>query len=138
MMDKSLVLRKLTELDLLREQLGEYRNESEETYQSDWKTQRIVERTLQLMIEVCADIANHIIAEKQLTVPTGYAHAFEVLGQAGLLSRELTAMMANVAKFRNILVHQYTRIDAAIVISILHQRLDDFVSFRNEIVKLLK
>jgi len=95
-MDKTLILRKLAELDLLREQLGEYRDVSAETYQNEWKTQRIVERTLQLMIEVCADIANHIIAEKQLPVPTGYAHAFEVLGQAGLLTREPTATMVNV------------------------------------------
>lgn len=32
-------------------------------YKADWKTQRIVERTLQMMIETCADIANHIISD---------------------------------------------------------------------------
>ena len=56
MVDKILILRKLAELDQYLRQVKEYVGISVERYESDWKTQRIVERTLQMMIETCVDI----------------------------------------------------------------------------------
>lgn len=138
MINKTLILRKLTELDTYQKQIEEYREISVEQYRADWKTQRIIERTLQLMIELCVDIANHIISEKELPVPTSYANTFEILNQAGLISNELAKTMVKMAKFRNILVHQYTEIDAAIVVAILRDRLNDFILFRDEIATLMK
>jgi len=50
LVDKSLILRKLAELDLYKSQLTEFSAVTLENYKTDWKTQRIVERTLQIMI----------------------------------------------------------------------------------------
>lgn len=138
MVDQALVLRKLAELDTYSKQVGEYSGVTAEQYREDWKIQRIIDRTLQLMVETCADIANHIISDEGLSVPTSYANTFEVLNQAGRISGELTRTMAQMAKFRNILVHQYTEIDAEIVIGIVHGHLGDFAQFRDEILRLLR
>ncbi|MBE7445823.1 MAG: DUF86 domain-containing protein [Planctomycetia bacterium] len=62
MVDKPLILRKLTELDEYLKQVGEFSSVTLEEYSRDWKVRRIVERTLQMMIETCADIANHIMS----------------------------------------------------------------------------
>ncbi|MCC8999722.1 MAG: DUF86 domain-containing protein [Candidatus Contendobacter sp.] len=137
-MDKLLILRKLTELDTYMQQIGEYQAISVGEYRGDWKIQRIIERTLQMMIELCVDIANHIISEKALPVPTSYADTFEILKRYFLISDSLAEIMVRMAKFRNILVHQYTQVDALIVVSILQAHLNDFTLFRNEIVDLLQ
>lgn len=50
MVDKPLILRKLTELDEYLKQMGEFSSVTPEEYSRDWKVQRIVERTLQMMI----------------------------------------------------------------------------------------
>ena len=47
----------------------EYRDLTVERYRADWKTQRIVERTLQMTIEVCLDIASHVVADRGLHAP---------------------------------------------------------------------
>lgn len=138
MIDKPLILRKLTELETYLNQIREYAGISVDQYRADWKIQRIVERTLQVMIETCVDIANHIISDRDLPVPTGYASTFEILNGAGVLSDGLAGTMVRMAKCRNILVHQYTEIDAAIIVSILREHLDDFLAFRDEIVSSLK
>lgn len=91
-----------------------------------------------MMIELCVDIANHIISEKALPVPTSYADTFEILKRYFLISDSLAEIMVHMAKFRNILVHQYTQVDALIVVSILQAHLNDFTLFRNEIVDLLQ
>lgn len=46
MVDKPLILRKLTELDEYLKQMGEFSSVTLEEYSRDWKVQRIVERTL--------------------------------------------------------------------------------------------
>ena len=76
MVDKNLVLRKLAELEEYLNQIMEFSSIDLKTYSEDWKVQRIVERTLQIMIEICADISNHIIADESLRVPTSYADIF--------------------------------------------------------------
>ena len=40
-----------------------------------------------------------------------------------------------MAKFRNIVVHQYDEIDQAIVVNILKKHLGDFYAFRDMILK---
>jgi uncharacterized protein YutE (UPF0331/DUF86 family) len=35
-----------------------------------------------------------------------------------------------MAKFRNVIVHDYARVDPEIVVGILHEHLGDFVAFR--------
>lgn len=64
LVDKPLILRKLSELDEYLKQMREFSSVTLEEYSRDWKVQRIVERTLQMMTETCADIANHIISDR--------------------------------------------------------------------------
>ena len=82
-----------------------------------------MERTLQIMIEICADIANHIIADKGYRIPRSYADTFRVLYEKGIIEEEIFKMMENMAKFRNIVVHRYDQVDEYIVINILKNTL---------------
>jgi uncharacterized protein YutE (UPF0331/DUF86 family) len=128
--DRDLILRKLADLDQYLLQLGEYRDISVEQYRGDWKSQRIIERTLQLAIETCLDVASHIIADRGLRVPATYAEAFDVLREATLIDEKLRETMVGMAKFRNVIVHEYARIDPEIVVRILRDHLGDIANFK--------
>lgn len=130
MVDQSLIRRKLADLEQYLGQLAEYRDITIDDYRRDWKTQRIVERTLQIAIEVCVDVAEHVIADRRLRVPATYAETFEILGDVGLLDAALRDAMMRMAGFRNVIVHEYTRVDSAIVVDVLQNRLGDFARFR--------
>ena len=138
MVDKALIFRKLTELEDHLKQIKEFSSVSVEVYGREWKTQRIVERTLQIMIEICADIANHIISDKGYRVPKSYADTFRVLYEKDIIEEEIFNMMENMAKFRNIVVHRYDKVDESIVVNILKRHLDDFLVYRNAIVDTLR
>ena len=43
-----------------------------------------------------------------------------------------------MTKFRNIVVHHYDKVDEAVVVDILKRHLDDFLQYRDAILKLLK
>lgn len=138
MVDSDLVLRKLSELDTFLAQLNEFRGVTVAQYKADWKVQRIVERTLQMIVELCSDIAGHIIAARSLPVATSYANTYEVLGQGGLLAPDLTATMVKIAKFRNVVVHQYADVDADIVVGILRDHLGDIARYRDAVLAVVK
>jgi uncharacterized protein YutE (UPF0331/DUF86 family) len=138
MVDKTLILRKLAEVDQYLSQVKEYAGVSLEQYESSWKTQRIVERTLQMMIETCVDIAGHIISDKAFRTPTSYSDMFKVLHENSALPTDLFTKMEKMAKFRNIVVHHYDSIDGEIVVGILKRDLDDFIGFQKAIISLLE
>ena len=129
MVDRDLLLRKLADLEQYVAQASEYRALEVEQYRRDWRTQRIVDRTLQIAIETCADIASHVISDRGLRPPATYADAFEVLGEAGLVDPSLLGSLVRMAKFRNVLVHEYARVDPEIVIRILRGNLGDLTAF---------
>lgn len=135
MVDRDLLLRKLADLDQYLGQVSEYRDITIDQYRGDWKTQRIVERTLQMTIELCVDIANHIIADRGLRVPATYSEAFDVLGEAGLLDAVRRDVMIRMSKFRNVIVHDYARVDPTIVVQILREHLEDFTRFKAAALK---
>ncbi len=137
MLDKTLILRKLANLEQYLQQVREFSSVTQDTYETEWKIQRAVERTLQMMIEVCADIAAHIVSEKRLRVPTSYADTFRALFEGGFINAELCQLMEKMAKFRNVLVHNYDEVDAAIVVAILREHLDDFLKFRDAVLAAL-
>ena len=138
MVDKTLILRKLAELEEYLGQIKEYADITVNRYSKDWKAQRVVERTLQMMIEICADIAGHIISDKGYRVPATYADTFRVLYENGILNKDLFETMGEMAKFRNIIVHHYDKVDTEIVIGILKKDLKDFSAYKDSIINILK
>lgn len=138
MVDETLILRKLGELDEYFRQIQEYGGITVTQYSTDWKVQRIVERTLQMMIETCVDIAGHIISDKGFRIPKSYLDAFRVLHEQQILNSKLFAALEKMAKFRNVVVHHYDKVDAEIVVGILKKDLKDFTGYRNAIVNFLK
>lgn len=138
MVDKLLVLRKFAEMEGYLDQLREFSNITQKEYAGDWKVQRIVERTFQITIEVCVDIANHIIADRRYRVPLSYADTFKVLHEEGVLDLELSTAIERMSKFRNILVHHYDKVDESIVVDILHSHLDDFLRYRDAVLAFIE
>jgi len=138
LVDRNVVLRKLTELETYFRQIQEFAGISAEGYRADWKAQRIIERTLQMMIEICVDIANHIIADGTMRTPMNYADTFRVLSENNIIGPELFGPLESMAKVRNVIVHQYEVVDAEIVVAVLRRHLEDFLKFRDAVLEHLR
>jgi len=92
---------------------------------------------LQVSIETCINIANHIIATERLRAPQDYRDSFAVLSEAGILPDDLTQTMRELAGLRNLLVHVYWDVDDEMIYEGIRAELDDFDTFTGCIVDLL-
>ena len=90
---------------------------------------------LQVSIEVCLDVASHIIASERLRAPKDYADSFSVLNEAGIITSDLCRQLRQMAKFRNRLVHLYGEIDNEYIYKFLQSDLDDFTEFKKTIIQ---
>ena len=89
---------------------------------------------LQVSIECCLGVANHIIASERFRVPKDYADSFKVIEEEGLVSGELGKRLQQMAKFRNRLVHLYGDIDDKNVHQYINKDVKDLVEFKSIVI----
>jgi uncharacterized protein YutE (UPF0331/DUF86 family) len=88
----------------------------------------VVERLLELVVQVSVDILNHELAERGV-LPESYRDSFLEAGKRGLIPTVLAGDLALSAGLRNVLVHAYEEIDYEIVAASIDRALDDLTRF---------
>lgn len=129
-------------LRALREEMAYLKDErnriaSFEAYRNDKRLRRAVERSLQVAIEACIDIGRRIIAQENLSYAEENREVFRVLADARIIPPELLTTLLDMAGFRNIIVHNYARVDDAAVYGVVTRKLDDFDDFAEVIISYL-
>lgn len=94
-----------------------------------------IERGLQICVECVIDIANIIISTTDLDKPDSYRETILTLFRLGVLPEKFAKQIVGMASFRNILVHDYLRVDEDVIIDVLKNKLDDFVKYINYVQK---
>lgn len=65
------------------------------------------------------DIASHIIAVKGMGRAEEYRGMFHLLGEKGVIEKDLAERLGDMAVFRNLLVHRYGDVDNAVVLEMI-------------------
>jgi uncharacterized protein YutE (UPF0331/DUF86 family) len=133
-MDRELIEEKIESLRRCVHRIEKKRVASAEELENDWDTQDILSVNLTRAVQLCVDIASHLISESEHRAPDTMAEAFDRLHDMGLLSADLTRHLQGAVGFRNIAIHAYRSIDWHIVHSITHERLDDFRRFARAVM----
>ena len=137
MPDREVIESKLRFLKEYLVDLKDYKTITLTDYRQSKKDQRFVERTLHLACESCLDTAAHMVSRLGFREAKDNKDLFVVLFENGVISETTGRAMVKMSKFRNILVHDYARIDPEIVINILKKDLHDFNAFAREILQYL-
>lgn len=90
---------------------------------------------LQRACETAIDLAMYVISRRRLGLPQESRDAFTLLQTAGILPLDLATRMQRMVGFRNVAVHEYTRLNLGIVNTIITKHLEDFRTFSSTIVK---
>ncbi len=99
----------------------------------DINAQDVVSLNLVRAVQVCVDIAAHLVADRECAVPDTMAGCFDALSRLGILSPSIAARMRRAVGFRNLSVHAYDMMDWGLVHAIATGRLDDFAEFARSV-----
>ncbi|WP_231293831.1 type VII toxin-antitoxin system HepT family RNase toxin [Thermoanaerobacterium thermosaccharolyticum] len=94
-----------------------------------------IERGIQISIECVIDIANIIISALGTEKPDTYKESILALSKVGVLPQTFAKDVSSMVSFRNILVHDYMKVEERIIVDILKNHLDDFVKYIDYINK---
>jgi uncharacterized protein YutE (UPF0331/DUF86 family) len=133
----------LERLEFLRNEVAYLKGERDRVrsfkeYVDNIRLRRAVERSLQVSVEACLDIGRRLIALEGFRYPESNRDVFQVLGEEGVVPQELLPALLDMARFRNLIVHDYAKIDDAKVYAILKKRLGDLDEYARAIVVYLE
>ncbi|HKN87206.1 MAG TPA: DUF86 domain-containing protein, partial [Nitrospiraceae bacterium] len=119
-------------------QLQEHASLGVDGFLSDTKTTNSAKYLFIVACEAALDICNHLAAKRGGRSPEDYADCMAILGELGILDPDLQTRMSRMARFRNLLVHLYWRVDDREVFRVMSEHLDDFDRYLRAIGQYLK
>ena len=126
------LLNKKVSIERCIEQIDKYyRDTTGLPFTQDQKTQDAIALNLQRACELAIDIANHLIKLKKLGLPQDSRDSFSLLNKAGLIDANQTKLLQAMVGFRNVLVHEYQKLDLNIMIDVIENRVRQLLAFAN-------
>lgn len=93
----------------------------------------LVSFNLMIAVQVCADIASHIVADEGWPTARTLGDGFTRLAEHQVITATTATAMTRAAAFRNVIAHGYTTVDPAIVHRASTTGLDDIDQFAREV-----
>src|SRR3989338_2396357 len=109
-LNKNTIHEKLFKLQEYTKVLEELRGEGRDAFFADYKTQDSATLNMFTAIETIIDIGNHIITEVFQKQAKNYAEIILILGETGVIPKTFAEDNKDMAKFRNLVAHDYDKI----------------------------
>jgi uncharacterized protein YutE (UPF0331/DUF86 family) len=107
----------------------------------DFLKQAALERILERIIVRAIDINQHLIAElstKGVSPPKDYKETFLKLAEVGVFPKEFAKRISKSVGTRNILVHEYNKVDYSKIYSSVSECLKDYHRYCEYILRFLE
>ncbi len=135
MVDVEVIKQRLNQLSASLNKIERFKGISLEEFLEDDIIQDVVEYNLFIAINMMIDIATHIVVDNNMGNPETLGEAFSILNKEKYLNDDEAKIYRNMVGLRNILSHEYLKIDKRIIYSVLKNNLVDikkFIIFINE------
>ena len=129
---------KIEEISGFLEELKSIMPSGFEEYKSSIEKKAACERYVEKIVEAATDLAFLVIKNKKLNIPEDDIDAFNILLENKIIDSDLSAKLKNAKGMRNIISHQYGKIDDGIVFEAITQELEKDIKKFIFIVEKLK
>jgi uncharacterized protein YutE (UPF0331/DUF86 family) len=138
MLDREVIETHLQNMEEALTNLGRYRTLTVEEIQEDLSLIWILEKGLEILIQNVLDIGAHILASEIRNDWDDYGEIILKLGHHGIVPMDFSRKIQGMAGLRNILIHEYLRVDVPRLYDYLQNRLGDFTDFMSHVQRYLE
>lgn len=135
MVDRRIVAEKLDSAERSLKRVNSCRGESLEQFLSNNDAQDIVLFHLMQAIQGCIDLAAHVVSDEEMGLAASTRDFFYLLSDNGVISRDLSERMIKAVGFRNLVAHEYAKLDLEKVYAIAADGVKDVEEFLRVIVR---
>ena len=129
-MDKKRFNEKILELERFLEELKNSLPENFKEYKTNYKLRAIGERYFEKIINTIIDLSFMLVRLKNLKQPEYEKEVFDILVKENIISEKLKEKLRDAKGMRNIIAHEYGRIDNELVFhSLVEELIPDVQEF---------
>ena len=136
--NKNSINQKLEKLEESVKMLEEYKRISQEDFLKDKTINGATIHYLVLGIEIIIDTGNHILVEIFHEHTNSYEEIILKLGETKVIPENFAKDNADMAKFRNLLIHEYIKVDMKQIYENLQKAPDTFRKFAEHYLEFLE
>lgn len=136
-LNQELIRTKCQEIEESIERLEKIKLKDKEEFLEDRDLQDIACYRLLIAIEAALGLCYHVSAKSLKKVPEEYAGCFALLADAKIISLDLSDRLQRMARFRNLLVHMYWKLDYGTLYELIQHSLNDLRHFSEVIIAIL-
>ena len=125
---------KIIEIEKFLEELSSVLPFNFEIYKTDFKLRAIGERYFEKIIESVVDLAFLVIRERNFNQPEEDKQSFDILASEKIISESLADKLKDAKGMRNILAHEYGRIDNELV---FHSLVEELIPDVQKFIKII-
>lgn len=132
------IVAKLQALDEYLSYLSDLQKVNRKSFLSDYHQFGLAEHYLHLSIEAVLDVSKLVIIAYAFPRPEENRDVLRVLREKRAIHQSLYDQMASISGFRNILIHEYEKVDKERVYEYLQEDIVQFIEFRKQILRFLR
>lgn len=134
MVDRDLIMAKAGSVRRHCKRISEKSKVDLEVFKTDLDRQESILFNLQMAVQNCIDIAAHIVSEEGYGVPGSSNEMFYMLEENNLIDRPLIEKMVKAVGLRNLIVHEYAKIDLDQIFHVVQKEVSDLEDYIKDII----
>jgi len=133
--DRNILVAKVTTIEKCINKVKEKRSATIDEFMVDEDSQDIVLFNLMQAIQGCVDMAAHIVSDEGYGMAGSMNDFFYLLRGRNIIDVDLQEKLISAVGFRNLVVHEYAKLDMNLVYDIATHGINDLESFVSIVVR---
>lgn len=131
--EKISIIKRIDFIEVELNDLSEYKSLTYKEYNGNRIIRRNVERIIENIANALIDISKIIISGLNVDIPDSYREIILKLGELEIINYDLANNIAEIARLRNVLAHQYLDIKWSYIKNFIEEKVDKVNNFLEKI-----
>ena len=128
----------LNKCESIKRCLGRIEQDFDEEFETNYTKQDAVILNIQRLIQQTIDLGAYIVKKYKLGIPKSSKEIFEILEREKIIEKELSENLQNMVGFRNLAIHEYTKLRLEVIDYIVRERVFDCLEFQKRVLNYEK
>jgi len=107
----------------------------DEEFEENYTKQDAVILNIQRAIQQAIDLGAYIIKKYKFAIPKSSREIFEILEKEKIIEKDLSDNLQKMVGFRNLAIHEYSKLKLEIIKYIIEKRIWDLIVFQQRIIE---
>jgi len=124
----------LNKAESIRRCIKRIEEDYDEEFENSYTKQDAVILNIQRAIQQTIDLGAYIVKKYKLGIPKSSKEIFEILEKENIIDKTLSKNLQNMVGFRNLAIHEYTKLKLEVIEYIIKERIFDCLDFQKRII----